>query len=162
MSGLPNLLRADDAALLGGWSWDEALAEGLRRAGAEPPKPWGEAHRPRLVHPLSALFPEAASLLDPPARPIGGDGDTVMATGLLPAAGPAATYGALARYVFDVGNWDASRWAVFHGASGHPGSPHYADQNAPWSAAGMVPMLYGWEAIAAAAEVRQRLMPGGR
>jgi penicillin amidase len=156
---LPALLLADDASLLGGWSWDQALAEGLRRAGAEAPQPWGEAHRPRLVHPLSALFPEAAAVLDPPSRPIGGDGDTVMATGLLPAAGPAATYGALARYVFDVGNWDASRWAVFHGASGHPGSPHYADQNTPWSAAEMVPMLYGWTRITAEAPVRQELVP---
>ena len=30
-----------------------------------------------------------------------------------------ATYGALSHYVFDVGNWDTSRWVVFQGTSGH-------------------------------------------
>jgi penicillin amidase len=40
---------------------------------------------------------------------------------------------------------------VFHGASGHPGSPHYADQNAAWSVCAMIPMRYGWDGIAAAA-----------
>lgn len=157
---LPNLLRQDDASLLGGWSWERALQEALLRAAANASQSWGEAHRPRLTHPLSPLFPEAAPLLDPPARPIGGDNDTVLANGLLCSAGPAAAYGALARYVFDVGNWEASRWVVFHGASGHPGSPHYADQNGPWSEATMVPMRYGWEGIAAEASGRQRLTPG--
>ncbi len=100
------------------------------------------------------------ALLDPPSRPVGGDGDTVLATGLVPSAGPAATYGALSRYVFDVGDWENSRWVVFHGASGHPGSRHYADQNVPWSACRMVPMRYNWDGIAAAAETTQLLLPG--
>ena len=120
---------------------------------------WGEAHRPRFSHPLSPLFPDAAPLLDPPARPVGGDNDTVLANGLLCAAGPAATYGPLARYVFDVGDWDASEWAVFHGASGHPGSAHYSDQNAAWSACRMVPMRYDWTRIAAESRDVLQLLP---
>jgi len=158
---LPELLRRNDASLLGGWSWNQALQAALARAAVTPAETaWGEVHQPRFAHPLSALFPEAAPLLDPPSRPVGGDGDTVLANGLLCASGPAATYGALARYVFDVGNWDASRWAVFHGVSGQPGSPHYADQNEPWSATRMVPMRYGWAGIEKAARHRQRLEPG--
>ncbi len=158
---LPALLRADDAALLDGWDWDQAMAAALAEAAAKPIRgPWGEAHRPRFAHPLSASFPQAAALLDPLSLPVGGDSDTVLATGLVPAAGPAATYGALSRYVFDVGDWENSRWVVFHGASGHPGSAHYADQNPPWSACRMVPMRYGWAGIAAAAESTQRLLPG--
>ncbi|PWC29582.1 penicillin acylase family protein [Teichococcus aestuarii] len=157
---LPNLLRRDDAALLDGWSWDQALGAALREvAETEGETPWGEAHRPRFAHPLSALFPEAAPLLDPPALPIGGDNDTVLANGLLAAAGPAAAYGALARYAFDVGDWDNSRWAVFHGVSGHPGSPHFTDQHAEWAACRMVPMLYGWEAVRKAARATQVLRP---
>ena len=157
---LPTLLRADDAALLDGWGWDQAMAAALAEAVARPIRgPWGEAHRPRFIHPLSAAFPGAAALLDPPSLPVGGDSDTVLATGLVPAAGPAATYGALSRYVFDVGNWENCRWVVFHGASGHPGSAHYADQNPPWSACRMVPMRYDWAGIAAAAESTQRLLP---
>ncbi len=106
------------------------------------------------------MFPDAAALLDPPARAIGGDGDTVFANGLLPSGGPRATYGALARYVFDVGAWENSRWTVFHGASGHPGSPHYADQHAAWAEARLSPMRYGWDGIAASATARQALQPG--
>lgn len=157
---LPNLLRRDDAALLDGWNWDQALGAALREvAETEWETPWGEAHRPRFTHPLSALFPEAAPLLDPPALPIGGDNDTVLANGLLAAAGPAAAYGALARYAFDVGDWDNSRWAVFHGVSGQPGSPHFTDQHAEWAACRMVPMLYGWEAVRKAARATQVLRP---
>jgi penicillin amidase len=122
-------------------------------------RPWGEAHQPRFEHALSASMPEHAALLDALSHPVGGDGDTVMATGLLPSIGPAAMYGALCRYVFDVGAWENSRWAVFAGTSAHPGSPHYADQNSLWSACQMVPMRYNWTVIERAAETTQRLLP---
>ncbi|WP_206930835.1 penicillin acylase family protein [Roseococcus thiosulfatophilus] len=138
---LPRLLREDDARLLGGLSWEAALAEALEQVAAAPPAAnWGEAHRPRFTHPLSPLFPWAAPVLDPPAQPLAGDGDTVQANGLIAPAGPAAAYGALARYAFDVGDWENSRWVVFLGASGHPASPHYADQHADWAACRMRPM----------------------
>ena len=156
---LPALLRAEDASLLAGWTWPQAMAVALSRAATTAPTPWGEAHRPRFAHPLSSLFPEAAGLLDAPSRPIGGDGDTVMAHGVIAGGGMAAAYGPLARYAFDVGDWEACRWAVFHGVSGHPGSPHYADQNAAWSDCAMVPMRYGWTEIEAAATARQVLRP---
>ena len=147
---LPKLFRDNDVSLLNGWDWNEVLHAALAAIAREPSAPWGEPHRPRLTHPLSAVFPDAARLLDPPSLPIGGDSDSVMATGFAPAVGLAATYGALSRYVFDVGDWDNSQWVVFHGASGHPGSPHYADQNPAWSACRMVPMRYSWAAIEAA------------
>ena len=158
---LPALLRANDATLLDGWSWPQALQAALTAAAADPlaAQPWGEAHRPHFTHPLSALFPDAAPLLDPVAQPIGGDGDTVFANGLLPHASPRATYGALARYAFDVGAWENSRWTVFHGASGHPGSPHYANQHPAWAAARMVPMRYDWDGLTETAEARQALTP---
>ena len=157
---LPTLLRTDDASLLGGATWDDVLAKALAVAAQHNTEPWGDAHRPRFVHPLSPSMPGHAAVLDPPSRPLGGDGDTVMAIGIAPAAGPVATYGALCRYVFDVGNWENCQWAVFLGASGHPGSPHYADQNAAWSRCQMVPMRYGWAGIAAHATATQRLVPG--
>jgi penicillin amidase len=91
--------------------------------------------------------------------PLGGDGDTVMAVGLAPAAGPTATYGSLCRYVMDVGDWEESRWAVFHGASGHPGGPHYCDQATEWAACRMVPMRYDWAGIGVAATAAQVLSP---
>ncbi len=157
---LPWLLRHDDTTLLDGWSWDQAFAAALAEASPVAGE-WGETHRPHFVHPLSGLFPASAALLNPAARTIGGDGDTVWATGIVPGAGPSATYGALSRYVFDVGDWENSRWSVFHGASGHPGSPHYADQNVPWSACEMVPMRYDWKSIAATAASKQVLRSEG-
>ena len=157
---LPALLRDDDDAMLDGWRWDEVISAALAEIAAGPAAlPWGETHRPNFTHPLSASQP-AASRWDPPSFPIGGDGDTVMAIGLVPAAGPAGTYGALCRYVFDVGAWENSRWAVFGGVSGVPSSPHYADQTIPWSACDMVPMRYAWPGIEAAATALTVLRPG--
>ena len=158
---LPALLRADDARLLKGASWDALLREALEEVAAQEAPTWGEMHHPRFTHPLSAIFPAAAPVLDPPALPVGGDGDTVQANGLVAPFGPAAAYGALARYAFDVGDWEKGRWCVFLGASGHPGSPHYADQNPLWSRCAMAPMRQGWAGLEAAATARQALVPGG-
>jgi penicillin amidase len=91
-------------------------------------------HRPSLRHPLSAAFPEYAPLLDKPCGLLGGDNDTPFATGYIARLGMRATYAALSRYVFDVGAWDNCQWIVFHGASGHTGSPTYDNQNAIWAA----------------------------
>ena len=68
---LPSLLRTDDATLLGGATWPEVIGEALELAARAEPGPWGAEHRPRFRHPLSALAPQAAALLDPPAWPIG-------------------------------------------------------------------------------------------
>ena len=155
---VPTLIRQNDTRLLNGWGWDDVLTQALRQTAAAP-RPWGEVHQPHFAHPLSAHFPGAAHLLDPPSLPVGGDTDTVQANGISAAAGLQATYGAIARYVYDVGDWNACRWAVFHGASGHPGSPHYADQNPLWSRCEMVPMLYHWASIVAEAEAVQTLRP---
>ena len=152
---LPDLLRRDDARLLRGASWDGLLIEALREAAAMPAMPWAEIHTPRIVHPLSALFPDAA--LDPASAPIGGDNDTVFATGYAPAAGPRAVYASLCRYTFDIGAWERSRWVVFHGASGQPGSTFYDNQNALWARGEMVPMLYDWPTIARRAVAHQHL-----
>ena len=65
----------------------------------------------------------------------------------------------VARYVFDAADWDNSRWVVPLGASGHPGSSHYADQRPIWADDDVVPMLYTWPAVEAAAELRQILKP---
>ena len=95
---------------------------------------------------------------------VGGDNDTVFATGCAASVGARAVYGSLSRYAFDVGAWDNCRWIVFHGSSGEPGSPWHMNQNAAWAAGEMVPMLYDWASIAEQAVSRQRLFfrDGGR
>jgi len=147
---LPQLVRADDADLLGGMDWAQACELALERAAAVfDGRPWGTHHRAALAHPLSGLFPEEAARLDGQGASVGGDNDTVMANGCNAAGGPKAMYGAVARYVFDVGAWENCRWIVFGGVSGNPDSPHYVDQHALWAKCELVPMHYAWDVIAA-------------
>lgn len=145
---LPSLIRENDTSLLGGSDWVGLLAEALdQAASAVAGRNWGDLHRAKLAHPLSSFFPEAADRLDPPGAVLGGDNETVLANGSHPATGLAASYGAVARYVYDVGNWDECAWVVVGGSSGDPASPHYADQHAVWARNELVPMLYDWQRI---------------
>ncbi len=147
---LPGLVRADDTSLLGGWTWTQAAAEALRRTvddvdGA----PWADRHPVAFSHPLAAAFPGEAGRLNPPGAHVGGDNETVLANGCYSSTGTRAVYGAVARYVFDVGNWDDSSWVVVTGASGDPDDPHHLDQHRLWAAGETVPMRYDWTAITA-------------
>lgn len=154
---LPNLLRAGDTTLLGGDDWDGVIAEALETVAAgEPVREWGLVHRPTFVHPLAAMEGGFAA---PSSATVGGDGDCVCANGAYPATGPAATYGAVARYVFDLADWDNSRWVVFHGASGNPQAGHYSDQNEIWARGGLVPAPYTTEAVDSHAERVERFTP---
>lgn len=149
---LPTLVREDDTGLLKGASWDDAFAEALARtARSFDGRAWGDHHHVAMLHPLAGQFPAAAAQLNPVGKSVGGDNDTVLANGCYVAGGLRASYGAVARYVFDVGAWDNCRWVVFAGVSGEPGHAHYADQHEAWSKCELVPMLYDWSAIAAQA-----------
>ena len=65
----------------------------------------------------------------------------------------------VARYCFDLADWERSGWVVPLGASGHPGSPHYADQAGAWAEVRLLPMRYEWERITRDAESHQELRP---
>ena len=118
---------------------------------------WDRVHFTRPEHTLSASFPEAAPLLDPPPVPMGGDGDTPHAASYHPSDPFTVTSTSVARYVFDTADWDNSAWVVPLGASGHPGSAHYADQAPIWADVQLIPMPYDWDRIAASAESQQEL-----
>ena len=162
-------LPANDRSLLPvGETWPSmlsaALAEGVatlrEKLGADPAEwRWDKLHQARPRHTLSDALPQLAALLDPPAIPMAGDGDTPLAGAYSPA--DMATVGGLsvARYAFDLADWDNSLWAIPLGASGHPGSPHYHDQSEVWRQVQMVPMEYGWEGIIARCETQQTLEP---
>jgi penicillin G amidase len=148
---LPALLRSGDLSLTGGSNWNELLAEALEAIAAAPRDvPWRRLHTAALTHPLTALLPDAPASLSPPGAGVGGDNETVWATGCRAESGTAAVYGAVARYVFDVGNWDNCTWIVVGGASGDPASPHYTDQHKAWSRCELIPMRYDWDTITAA------------
>jgi len=166
---LSDLMQADARSLLPpGLSWASLLASALARAVAWLQQQlgddmaawqWGRLHRLLPQHPLAASFPEVASLLNPPAVPMGGDADTVQAASHPVGGGYAVSGTSVARYIFDLADWDRSAWVVPLGSSGHPGSPHYADQLARWAAVLLYPMEYHWDRICAQAETVQRLEP---
>ncbi|MFI5400582.1 MAG: penicillin acylase family protein [SAR324 cluster bacterium] len=158
------------ALLQPGVAWDAVLAQALAAAVARldallGPNPgawrWDALHRTAPQHPLAKVFPEAAPLLNPRHIPMAGDGDTVQAGGFYPLQTPACQLISVARYVFDLGDWERSTWIVPGGASGHPASPHWQDQGLLYEAHETIPMLYGWQRIAREAETVQRLSPAG-
>ncbi len=177
-SGRASLTSADGekpdwAALIAHVMEQPLVFENIRRKlGADPSAwTWGKVHRTKPEHPLSALFPDAAHLLNPPSFAVSGDGDTPQAGsygapqlygGDNPedAPGPFTVSGtSVARYVWDTADWDNSRWIVPLGASGHPGSPHYADQARIWADVELIAATYSWDKLEADAETVQTIIP---
>jgi penicillin amidase len=169
---LPEWIRKDDRRLLRpGEDWPAALGRAVGHAVADLRARlgddvegwrWGRVHATRPRHPLSAAFPGAAPLLNPPSVSLGGDGDTVQAAlfmGSPGSEGYEVWAASVARYVFDLGDWERSAWIVPLGASGHPGSPHYADQTTPWAEGRLHPMRYDWGRIRREADTHQQLEP---
>ncbi|MGH7268113.1 MAG: penicillin acylase family protein, partial [Candidatus Rokuibacteriota bacterium] len=166
---LAEMIRRDDRTLLpAGGDWPGAIGQALagavtdlsRRLGPDGAAwRWGRLHATEPRHPLSASYPELAGLLDPPGVPVGGDGDTVQNTSFIAGAGFGVSATSVARYVFDLADWERSGWVIPLGVSGHPGSPHYADQVGAWAAARLLPMRYAWERIRTEAVTRQVLDP---
>lgn len=108
---------------------------------------WGKVHKTKPHHVLSNIYPQLAEILDPPSVPLGGDGDTPMAAGFSETEPFTITGSSAARYVFDLSDWNNSRWIVPLGSSGNPGSPHYSDQSKQWAKLELNEMLYDWDKI---------------
>lgn len=166
---LAEMITDDDRSLLPeGADWPGVLARSLAGAVTDLRAAlgddmdawrWGRLHVTRPVHPLLAGFPHLGATLNPPAVSVGGDGETVNAASFVPGAGYHVALTSVARYVFDLADWESSGWAVPHGASGHPESPHRADQLSAWAECRLLPMRYDWARIRAAAESTQTLTP---
>ena len=161
------MIEQDDRSLLPeGDTWPTAVARALSKAVATLSErlggdmgqwQWERVHQARPEHNLSAAFPELAELLDPPAIPSSGDGDTPLQGGYSPANPATVTSLSVARYSYDPSDWENSLWVVPLGSSGHPGSPHYADQSETWRQVKMIPMGYDWGRIEASCETKQTL-----
>jgi penicillin G amidase len=120
---------------------------------------WGAVHVTRPRHTLTAAFPHLGKLLDPPSIGTHGDSDTPLQGGYSLEPYIVTTL-SVTRYLFDLSDLRNSRWSVPLGSSGHPGSPHYADQAGTWAEVELTPMLYDWDDIQEGAESLQRLSPG--
>jgi penicillin amidase len=108
---------------------------------------------------LSPVFPGSAKRLDPPSLSIHGDGDTPLAGSYAAHDEFTATGLSVNRYIHDPSDWSKSLWIVPLGASGHPGSPHYADQAERWANVEFVRQLWDWGEIEDEAETVQRIEP---
>ena len=92
--------------------------------------------------------------------PYGGDMDTVQASSYIPVDGLRTAAGSVARYAFDLADWDRSGWVVPLGVSGESGTPHFGDQQQAWRTGQLLPAPYSRRAVAAAAADRLMLVPG--
>ena len=166
---LVEMVGQDDRSLLAdGDTWAAAISRalskgvaGLReRLGDDPDDwAWSSIHSAVPRHTLSGAHPELDGLLDPPAIPHSGDGDTPLQGGYSPATPATVTSLSVARYSYDTADWGNSLWVVPLGSSGHPGSPHYYDQSEAWRKVEMHPMLWDWDNIIANSETHQTLQP---
>ncbi len=159
----------DDSCLEVGQTWAECIETAVVQAVGELRERlgddmrrwrWGDVHHTGPRHPLSRIFPECAGYLDPPQMELHGDGDTPLAGAYSMEDRCVATLMSVNRYIHDPSDWRNSRWIVPLGASGHPGSPHYADQARLWADIETIPQLWDWSDIVDAAETRQALIPG--
>ena len=158
----------DSSALADGATWSSVLESSLAAAVVElrtrlgdkvSSWTWGAIHHTRPRHPLSRLFPNHAHLLDPPQIATHGDGDTPLAGAYSMADRFVQTLMSVNRYIHDPSDWRRSRWIVPLGASGHPGSRHYADQAALWADVQTIAQLWDWDDILQACDTRQTLTP---
>ncbi len=87
---------------------------------------WGEVNRADITHPLARGLPWLATWLNLPADPLAGCFECVRAV--------RPDYGASMRLVAVVARPGAGMLHMPGGQSGHPLSPHYADQHPYWVA----------------------------
>jgi penicillin amidase len=161
--------KGDDSLAPAGKPWADALSAAIesavaeleRRLGADRSKwRWGDLHKTGHQHPLAGAFPDAAEMLNPPRVETAGDGDTPWASGSKTGADYLTGTGPINRYIHDPSNWSNGRWIVPLGSSGHPGSPHYADQQQMWAKVAAIPQLWDWDQIGREAETEQALKKG--
>lgn len=142
----------------------EARLELTSQLGKDPEGwEWGRLHELRLEHsPLGGEgIPEPVrALFNPDPVQLGGGTDLVHAT-VWDASSQEFVVTAVPsmRMVVDLGDLDASTWVDLTGISGHPWSPHYADQLDEWVAGEQLPWPFTLEAVRAAAEDELTLRP---
>lgn len=144
------------AALADGW------AACVRSAGADPAAwRWDARHRTNAAHPLGVRFPALRGILDPPAAPLGGDGDTLQAASYAWAEGPDFDITSLSvfRHVVPLDDPSRATNVIPGGISGIPGGRHAHDQLERWRVHRRVPAPFAAADVEAATESILRLVP---
>lgn len=155
----------------GGEGRDDVLLLALRwtlsylRKRLGPPDPgfrnwgWGRLHTVTFGHPAGRV-PALARHFNRGPFPLGGDGNTIWATGndLTPEAS-ASVVGPPFRFIADLADLNRCWGALVPGNSGRPDSPHYDDQIDGWLRGEYHPMLYARGDVERGATARLRLEP---
>jgi penicillin amidase len=134
-------------------SWDAQLASAIDLAIEQltadgqslAARSWGTFNRALIAHPLGNALPLFRSYLNLPPQPLPGDVYTPRAHS--PRAGPSQ------RMIVSPGREHEGVMHMPGGQSGHPLSPHYADQHRAWVEGEALPFLPG------AADHRLMLVP---
>jgi penicillin amidase len=138
-SHLMALWEEGDEELIGR-PWEDLVLESLSgalddlgdRFGTDPSGwRWGRVHEMKFPHPLGDANPLFDRLLNRRLR-TGGAQETVSQIAYDPNDPYNAVWAPSWRMVADPTDPDRSRWQLFTGQSGHPGSPHYDDLQADW------------------------------
>lgn len=119
---------------------------------------WGRVRTATLAHTVSSAAPALAPVFDIPI-PVGGDTHSISPQTVVPID-PLGNPLAIAnlRMVVDLGDVEASRFALAGGQSGNPCSPHYDDLVEPWLGAG-IPIPFAPGRVEAATRHTLRLVP---
>ncbi len=120
---------------------------------------WGRLHTITFGH-LAGRVPALSRHFNRGPYPLGGDGNTLWATGngLTPAAS-ASVVGPPFRFIADLGDLDHCLGLLAPGNSGRPASPHYDDQIDAWFAGDYHPMLYARQDVEREAAAKLLLQP---
>ncbi len=116
---------------------------------------WGRLHQAQFPHALGVIRP-LTTLFTPPPFPIGGDGDTVFQTSILPDSPYASNaISVSSRHVIDMGNMNQITAILAPGQSSHVGNLHYDDLLPLWRQGHY--LVVGRELEAETAEVHNSL-----
>jgi penicillin amidase len=120
---------------------------------------WGQLHQVTFAHVLGQVKP-LDRLFSRGPYPVGGDQDTVWATGAnLHNLSNDDMVGPPFRFIADLSDWDQCVGLLAPGQSGQLASPHYADQVQDWFSGGYHPMPFTRAAVEAESVAALRFVP---
>lgn len=152
---------ADDAERIAAiqTAFSEAVSWLTERLGSDSAAwQWAAIHRLGAAHP-AASTPLQHELLDIPAAPAPGGAGTLANAFYTPPGTFDTRMGASYRMVVGMSAQADFRSVTWPGQSGHPGSPHYADQAADHIAGRFIELVSDWPTIESTTTLRTTLTP---